>query len=121
MSTVLWVIISVALIFFTVGFLMLVLSLVPAIFQFKSLLLDLEKTSTEARDLAVKLKSLSQKVDRDIDKVDQILESTKESVATVNESLKFINMSVLKQTAGLLALIPAIRFGWKLIKKMRRR
>ena len=112
------IIIFVAVVLLT-GFSLLVFSLVPTINQLKSLLTDLEKTSSEARDLVSNLKSVSGKVDADLDKVDEILDTTKETVATAKESLKFVNTKVLKQSAGLLALIPAIKFGWDLIKKFK--
>jgi ABC-type transporter Mla subunit MlaD len=98
-----------------------VLSLVPAINQLKSLLKDLEKTSTEARDLAGQLKSVSGKVDKDIEKFDHILDSTQETMSTVKQSFKFLNKNVLKQTAGVVGLISAIRFGWSFVKKLKRR
>jgi hypothetical protein len=60
------------------------------------------------------------KVNRDIDKVDKILDSTNETVEVVKQSLKFVNKNVLKQSAGLLALIPAIKFGWNLVKKFKK-
>jgi predicted PurR-regulated permease PerM len=119
-STIVVIIFVVALIL-SVGFLMLVLSLVPTINQLKSLLKDLEKTSAEARDLALQLKSVSGKVDKDIEKFDRILDSTKETVGTVKESFKFLNKNVLKQTAGVLGLVSAIRFGWNFVKKLKRR
>ncbi len=119
-STIVVIIFVVALIL-SVGFLMLVLTLVPAINQLKSLLKDLEKTSGEARDLAMQLKSLSGKVEKDIEKFDQVLDSTKETMGTVKESLSFINRNVLRQTAGVFGLVTAIRFGWNLIKKFKRR
>lgn len=119
-STIVVIIFIVALIL-SVGFLMLVLTLVPAINQLKSLLKDLEKTSTETRDLAVQLKSVSGKVDKDIEKFDQILDSTKETMGTVKQTLKFLNKNVLKQTAGVLSLVSAIRFGWSFVKKLKRR
>jgi predicted PurR-regulated permease PerM len=119
-STVVVIIFIVALIL-SVGFLMLVLSLVPTINQLKSLLKDLEKTSTEARELAMQLKSVSGKVDKDIEKFDQILDSTKETMSTVKRSLKFLNKNVLQQTAGVLGLVSAIRFGWRFVKKLKRR
>jgi len=118
-STVLVIVFIVALIV-SVGFLMLVLTLVPAINQLKSLLKDLEKTSSETRDLVANLKDVSGKVNRDIEKVDTILDSTKEIVEVVKKSLKFIDKNVLKKSAGLLALIPAIKFGWNLVRKFKK-
>ena len=120
-QSVIWIIIFILALILSVGFLMLVITLVPAINQLKSLLIDLEKTSSEARDLAAQLKSVSGKVDNDIEKFDHILDSTKETMGTVKESLKFINKNVLKQTAGVVGVISAIRFGWNFVKKLKRR
>ena len=115
-STVTIIIFIVALIL-SVGFLMLVLTLVPAINQLKSLLVDLEKTSGEFRDLTIKMKAVSEKVDQDVEKVDAILDSSKETVDIVSRAMKLINKNVLKKSAGFLALIPAIKFGWNLVRK----
>jgi predicted PurR-regulated permease PerM len=103
------------------GFLLLVVTLVPTIIQLKSLLKDLEKTSSEARELTANLKSISGKVEEDIGKVDHILDSTKESMGVVKHALKLVDKSFIKKSAGLLALIPAIRFGWNFVKKHKRR
>lgn len=113
------VIIFLVVLIFSVA--ILVFALVPAIMQLRLLLKDLEKTSSEARDLAVQLKSVSGKVDKDIEKFDQILATTKETMGTVKQSLKFLNKNVLKQTAGVLGLVSAIRFGWSFVKKLKRR
>ena len=115
------VIIFVVALILSVGFLMLVLSLVPTINQLKVLLKDLEKTSSGVRELTANLKSIGGKVEEDIVKVDHILDSTKESLDVVKNALKQVDRSFIKKSAGLLALIPAIRFGWNLVKKLKRR
>jgi len=114
------VIVFIVALILAVGFLLLVLTLVPAINQLKSLLKDLEKTSSETRDLMGKLKDVSGNVNRDLEKVDGIIDSTMETVEVVKQSMKFINKNVLKQSAGLLALIPAIKFGWNLVRKLKK-
>ena len=119
MSPTVTVILFVVALIFCVGFLLLVISLVPTINQLKSLLTDLEKTSSEARDLVVKLKDVSTKVDQDVAKFDTILDSSKEAVENVSKSLKFVNKKILKQSAGFFALIPAVKMGWDLIKKIK--
>ncbi|MEN8154811.1 MAG: DUF948 domain-containing protein [Acidobacteriota bacterium] len=119
MDSVSIVIIFIVALIFSVGFLLIVLSLVPTLNQLRSLLKDLEKTSVEARELTKKLYDVSDKVDNDLEKVNSIIDSTKESVGTVSESLKLINKSFLKQSAGLLAFFPALRYGWKFVKKMK--
>ncbi|MCK4836076.1 MAG: hypothetical protein KAT17_05545 [Candidatus Aminicenantes bacterium] len=115
-TTVLVVIIIVAIIL-SVGFLLLIFSLVPAINELKFLLRDLQKTSGEARDLVLKLKDVSEKVNQDIEKVDSILDSSKETVESVSKSLKFLNKNVLRHSAGIFALLPAMKFGWGVVKK----
>ncbi|MCX6579363.1 MAG: DUF948 domain-containing protein [Candidatus Aminicenantes bacterium] len=119
MNTSIVLIVFVAALIFSVGFLVLVLTLVPAINQLKSLLTDLERTSSQFRDLAIRLKILSEKLDQDLDKVDAVLDSSKETVEVVSDSLKYININILKRSAGLLAFIPAIKFGWNLVKKIK--
>ena len=94
-------------------------SLVPAINQFKALLIDLEKTSTEARELTVRLKILSEKIDEDVDKVTELIDSSKETFSTVSRSVKMINTSIFKKYSGLIALLPAIKFGWNLVRKIK--
>lgn len=104
---------------FSVGFLLLVILLVPAINRLKSTLEDMEKTSVQVRDLALKLKDLSAKVDRDVEKFDAVLDASKETVEVVADSVKLINRSFLRKSAGLLAFIPAIKFGWNLVRKFK--
>lgn len=119
MSPTVTAIVFVVALLFSVGFLLLVLTLVPAINQLKSLLTDLEKTSSEVRSLTVKWREVSTRIDQDVEKFDAILESSKEAVDTVKDSLKFVNKKFLKQTAGIVALIPAMKMGWNFVKKLK--
>jgi hypothetical protein len=104
-----------------VGFLILVLTMIPAIHQFRFLLKDLEKTSGEVRELAITLKVMSKKIDQDIDKADEVLNSAKETVDAAKYSLEFINTNIFARSFNFFAILPAVKFGWKLIKKLRRR
>jgi uncharacterized protein YoxC len=104
---------------FSVGFLLLIILLVPAINRLRSTLEDMEKTSVQVRDLAIKLKELSVKVDRDVEKFDAVLNASKETAEVVADSVKLINRNFLKKSAGLLAFIPAIKFGWNLVRKFK--
>ncbi|MCK5223067.1 MAG: DUF948 domain-containing protein [Candidatus Aminicenantes bacterium] len=117
MDSVTIVIIFIVALIFSVGFLLVVISLVPALNQLKSLLADLEKTSYEARKLTIKLQDVSEKVDDDLAKINSIIDTTRESVGSVSNSLKFLNKNLLKQSAGFLAFIPALKLGWKFVKK----
>lgn len=103
----------------SVGFLFLVMSLVPAINQLKLLVMDLRQTSQEVRALSRELKETNQRLHADLAKVDGILDSSLETVDTVRGTLKGINKIFFKNYAGLLALIPAIRLGWNLVKKQK--
>lgn len=117
MNTTVLVIIIIVAIILSVGFLLLIFSLVPALNELRYLLRDLQKTSTETRQLVSKLQEVSEKVNQDIDKVDAILDSSKETVEHASKSIKFINKNILKHSAGIFALLPAIKFGWNVVKK----
>ena len=119
MSTMVLIIVFVVALVFSLGFLLLVLSLIPAIQQLKSTLMDLEKTSVEFRDLARELKRVSVMAEDRLDRVDTVIAQAKQTVETVGETLQFVNHNVLKRSAGLLAFLPAIRMGWKLVKKIK--
>lgn len=113
------VIIFVVALIVSLGFLLLVINLIPTINQLKSLLIDLEKTSSEFRTLTHQLKHISEKVDNQTDQIGAIIESSKNTVSVVSNTIGMINHNFLKKSAGLLALLPAIRFGWNLVKKHR--
>ena len=119
MSSASTVLIFIVALIFSVGFLLIVISLVPTLNQLKSLLKDVEKTSFEARELIKNLKDVSEKIDADIEKVDSIVDSTKETFDSISDSMSFLKKNVLKQSAGLLAFIPAMKLGWKFIKKIK--
>lgn len=113
------VIVFIAALIGSIALLIIAITLVPAINQLRSVLTDLEKSSNEFRELTIRLKILSEKVDRDVDKFDAVLDASKETVETVSSSVKYINKNVLKKSAGLLAFLPAIKFGWDLVKKIK--
>jgi len=117
-TTVLILVFAVALVF-SLGFLLLVLTLIPTIQQLKSTLLDLEKTSFEVRDLARELKRVSAMAEERLEKVDHVLAQSKRTVETAGEALHFISQNVLRRSAGLLAFLPAIKMGWNLVKKVK--
>ncbi len=117
MNTAIIIIIFIVALLISMGFLLLVVTLVPAINQLKSLLTDLERTSSEFRALTAKIKEIGEKVETEADKVGTILDSSKKAVEVVSETLSMLNTTVFKKAAGILALIPAIKFGWNLVKK----
>ncbi len=119
MSTTVLIIIFVVALVVSLGFLLLVVTLVPAIQQFKSLMIDLEKTSIEARDLARETKRLIAVAEDRLDKVDSVLSQSKRTVEHVGDTLSFINNNVLRRSAGLLAFLPAVKMGWNLVKKFK--
>jgi predicted PurR-regulated permease PerM len=117
-TTVLIIVFAVALVI-SLGFLLLVFTLIPAIQQFKSLLLDLEKTSLEVRDLAREMKRVSVMAEERLEKVDLVLAQSKRTMENAGDALHFISQNVLKRSAGLLAFLPAVKIGWNLIKKIK--
>jgi len=119
MSTPVLTIVFVVALVFSLGFLLLVITLVPAIQQFRSLLLDLEKTSLEVRDLAREAKRLSVMAEDRLEKVDMVLSQSKRTVESAGAALHFINHKVLRRSAGWLAFLPAVKIGWNLVKRIR--
>ncbi|HLP46635.1 MAG TPA: DUF948 domain-containing protein [Candidatus Kapabacteria bacterium] len=119
MNTTIVIIVFIVALIFSVGFIMIVLSLVPAINQLKALMSDLEKTTTQITVLTARLNSISAKVEIELDKIDSVIDSSKETVETVSDSLRYININILKRASGVLAFVPAIKFGWKLVKKLK--
>jgi predicted PurR-regulated permease PerM len=119
MSTPVLIIVFVVALVFSLGFLLLVITLIPAIQQFKSLLVDMEKTSLEVRDLARELKKVSAMAEERLEKVDMVLAQSRRTVETAGEALHFISQNVFRRSAGLLAFLPAIKMGWNLVKKIK--
>lgn len=119
MNTAILVIVFIVALVLALGFLILVLTLIPVINQLKSLLADMEKTSFEVRELSREFRKLGSSVEERLDKMDVVLDASKETVESAGDTLHFINHNVLKRSVGLFALIPAIRFGWKIVKKIR--
>ncbi|MGE5341667.1 MAG: hypothetical protein ACM3SY_09320 [Candidatus Omnitrophota bacterium] len=121
MSPAMTIILFIAIVIVVVSILMVAIALVPAINQLRFLFKDLEKTSGEIRELVGSLKTLSDKIDQDIDKVEVVLDHTMETVEMAKHSLTFINENVLNRSAKLIAIIPAAKFAWNIISKLKRR
>lgn len=111
------IILFVVALLFSVGFLLLIISLIPAINQFRSFMTDMEKTSTEVRDLTAKLKIISEKVDNDLEKIDIVIDRSKDTLEAVSRSVSAINKNVVKHSAGILTLLPALKFVWGMVRK----
>jgi hypothetical protein len=119
MSSTAVIIIFVVALVFSLGFLLLVITLIPAIQQFKAMMLDMEKTSLEVRDLAREFKQVSIMAQERLERVDQVLAQSKRTVENAGEALHFINQNILRRSAGLLAFLPAIKMGWNMVKKIK--
>lgn len=119
MSTPVMIVVFVVALVFSLGFLLLVITLVPAIQQFKSLMVDLEKTSIEVRDLTRGAKRLSALAEDRLEQVDTVLAQSRRAVENAGDTLHFINQNVLRRSAGLLAFLPAVKLGWNLVKKIK--
>lgn len=119
MNTPVLIIVFVVALVFSLGFLLLVITLIPAIQQFRSLLVDLEKTSMEVRDLAREAKRLSGIAEERLEKADMVLGQARRTVENAGDVLQFLSQNVLRRSVGLLAFLPAIKMGWNLVKKIK--
>lgn len=105
---------------FSAGFLALVFTLLPAIQQLRRVLIELESTTVEIRNLSAEFRQLAEKADAKVNEIDEIMAVTKRTMAGAGQALSFVNHNVLKRSAGLLAFLPALRLGWKMVKKMQK-
>ena len=120
MDTAITIIIFIVALIIAVGFLVLVLTLVPAINQLRMLFIELEKTSTEIRGLTAELKKISSNVGEKIENLDGMIATTRKIVKTTGEIMQFINTNIIKK-AGILAFLPAIKWGMSLISRNKKR
>jgi hypothetical protein len=119
MNTAVLIIVFVVALVISLGFLLLVFTLIPAIQQFRATMLDLEKTSIEIRDLAREMKRVGVMAQERLEKVDLVLAESKRTVENAGDALHFISQNLLRRSAGLLAFLPAIKMGWNLVKKIK--
>jgi predicted PurR-regulated permease PerM len=102
----------------SVGFLLLVLTLVPAINQLRLLLAELEKTAVEIKELASVAKHIGENVENKLDSIDEIISSARKLSKSAGSIFQILNKNLLKR-AGWLAVIPAIKFGWSFIARIK--
>jgi predicted PurR-regulated permease PerM len=120
MDTSTQVIIFIVALLFSAGFLALVIVLVPAIRELKTLFIDLRNTSTEVRELAEEMRKISANVEGKLDGIDGMISNSQKIVTNVSRAYSLLNNSVLKN-AEWLAMIPAILLGWKAVSRIKRR
>lgn len=120
METATQVIIFIVALAFSSGFLAIVIVLVPAIRELTALLADLQKTSTEVRDLVENAKNISANVEGKLEGIDSIVANTRTIATGVSRALKAANINMTGKPE-LLALIPALLLGYKAITRFKRR
>jgi len=103
----------------TLAFILLAAYLLPVFLKLRDLMVELQSTATEVRHLAISLQKTSERVNDDLERVDELLNTSRDAVVTVSNTVKKVNGLFVAQSAGLFALLPAIRLGWKLIKKLK--
>ncbi len=80
---------------------------------------ELQSTSSEVRHLALSLQKTNERINDDLERVGQLLDSSLDTVATVSAAVQKVNGVFMTHSAGLFALLPAIRLGWRLVKKLK--
>lgn len=103
----------------TLGFILLVAYLLPVLLKLRDLMAEAQSTAAEIRHLAVSLQATSAHVNEDLERVDALLDRSQETMAVVSKAARQVKGIMNKNTYGLLALLPAIRLGWKLVKKIK--
>ena len=120
MDTATTIIIFIVALLVAVGFLLLVLTLVPAINQLRILFVELEKTAIEIRGLTSELKKISSNVGDKLERVDGMIASSRKIVRNMGDIIQFINTNLIRK-AGFLTMIPIIKWGMNVISKKRRK
>jgi hypothetical protein len=113
------VIIFIVALLISAGFLALVIVLVPTIREVKNLLVDLEKTSAEARELIIEARKISENVEGKLEGFDGIITNAQKITSSVGRAASILNNPIIKQFEWLAALIPAVLLGYKAVAKMR--
>ena len=114
------IIIFIVALVFSSGFLALVIVLVPAIRELTALLADLQKTSTEVRDLAEQMKYISTNVEGKLEGIDHIMTNSRSIASNVTRVLGAFNNNMATKSEWL-ALIPALLLGYKAVTTLKRR
>ncbi len=115
-STITLVICAVAI---TLAFVLLVAYLLPVLLKMRDLMAEVQFAAAEVRHLAISLQKTNERVNVDLERVDELLDSSRQTVATVSQVARQVNGVLMNHSAGFLALLPAIRLGWKLVKKIK--
>lgn len=103
----------------TFGFILLVAFLLPVLLKFRDLLVEVQSTTHEIRHLAVSLQNTNERVSEDLERVDELLAASRHTVATVNSVVQTVSRALTRHSAGLFALLPAIKIGWSLVKRIK--
>lgn len=119
MSLAIQIVIIIGVLIFSAGFTVLVIAVVSALSRLKVLFVQVEKMSAEITDLAKEIKNISVRVEDKLDRIDTVIESSKKAVTIAGDIISFVSTNVLTKAAGITALLPAIKLGWKLIKDMK--
>jgi len=111
--------ILIAIVIFSAGFIVLAISIVSTLNRLKVLFVKVEKMSSEITGLTEEIKKISMNVEDKLNRIDAVMESSKKAVKVVREIAAFASNSVLSKATGILALLPAIKFGWKLVNDIK--
>jgi hypothetical protein len=115
------VIIFIVALLISAGFLALIIVLIPALRELKNLFVDLQKTSTEARELMVEARKISENVEGKLEGIDGLMANAQKITSSVGRAASLLNNPAIRQFEWLAALIPAVLLGWKAVSKIRGR
>lgn len=113
------VIIFIVALLISAGFLALVITLIPALRELNKLIIDLQKTSAEARELVIEARKISENVEGKLNGFNGIMANAQKLTTSVGKATALLNNPAIKQYQWLLALIPAVLMGWKAVGMIR--
>lgn len=96
--------------------------LVTLIVQLRKTATEGEKTLKELRELAKNLKETDKKVKEKMDDLSGTLEAAKKSAIGISEIVGFMTTKIIRPSSKYWPMMfPILRFGWRQIKKKKRK
>jgi uncharacterized membrane protein (DUF106 family) len=106
----------------TIAIVVAVTFLVALIAQLRKTAKEGEETLKEIRELAKNFKETDKKINEKMDDLRVTLEATKKSAVGISEIVGFMTTKIIRPSSKYWPMLfPILRFGWRQIKKKKRK
>jgi hypothetical protein len=112
------IVIFISGLFFLIGFPVLVIATILLFSKIKNLLDQAEKMSVEITGLIIEIRKITENIEEKFSKISGVFNTSRSVIRLISTAARFGGRATMTKTAGILALVPAFKFGWKQIKKL---